>query len=256
MELWYRAELGALVRHLRAAGDIIAEGLRSSWPHVGDATSPRLPGLIAEAARKFGNIDGTARRLAGSLVRRSLVAVDERLAREVRGSVGIDITPVLTVHGPISAEMAAAAKANADLITSIPAQYLDEVRDSVAKAFESGLRWESIAERIKEIGDITDGRARLIARDQTSKLNSAFNRVRQTGLGITRYRWSGAMDQRERASHRALEGQVFAWASPPVVDGEASNPGEPINCRCVASPQFDLDAVELNDDPGLEAVAA
>jgi SPP1 gp7 family putative phage head morphogenesis protein len=72
-------------------------------------------------------------------------------------------------------------------------------------------------------------------------MTSSFNQVRQTQVGIEQYTWSGALDARERPSHRAMEGSVERWAAPPEVDGERVHPGQAINCRCVAVPVFNLD---------------
>ena len=75
-------------------------------------------------------------------------------------------------------------------------------------------------------------------------MNAAFNQVRQTGLGIERYQWRGVLDQRERASHIAMEGSVQRWDSPPLVEGENVHPGEAIRCRCSAAALLDLDDVQ------------
>jgi SPP1 gp7 family putative phage head morphogenesis protein len=93
---------------------------------------------------------------------------------------------------------------------------------------------------VEEFG-FARSRAKLIARDQTSKFNGSLNRIRQQQAGITEYRWSTSHDERVRGnpdgkypnarpSHWAREDKVFAWDKPPS-DG---HPGEPINCRCVA----------------------
>jgi len=131
---------------------------------------------------------------------------------------------------------------------------LDRVRAAVEKAFEEGVRWESMARDLRGIGDITDRRARIIARDQTSKLVSSFNEARQTQLGIHEYIWSGALDARERDSHRRMEGQRCRWDAPPSVDGEAVHPGHAILCRCVAQPVISI--VALTAAPEAQAVAA
>lgn len=259
VELWYREQLLRIVGELRQAGEKIAAGIKPSWPHVGDAVSPDVRAEIAAAAEGFGDIELTARRLTQiadrlSFVRRSQAAVDERLSKVVLDSVGVNIKPFLDFDGEIRTAMRAAAEANVALIKTIPEEYFASIRESVESAFASGQRWEEIAARIAEIGKITERRARFIARDQVAKLNSDFSRVRQVQVGIKRYRWRGALDKRERQSHRDLEGEVCRWDSPPIVDGEAVHPGQAVGCRCVPEPEFDLDQVD--EDGGLEAEAA
>jgi SPP1 gp7 family putative phage head morphogenesis protein len=263
-ELFYRRQLALIVSQLRAVTHDVSDELRRDWPaprakdgSAADASGPSITDVLRRAAVHFGDIEGVARRLTDvrnrlSLVRRNLASVDEALIASVRQAVGVDITGALHDGGRVQAEMAKAARENVELITSIPAQHLERVRVAVEKAFADGTRWESMAKELREIGDITDRRARIIARDQTAKMNSAFNQARQTEVGITRYRWSGALDARERASHRALEGTVHRWDSPPMVDGQAAHPGFPIMCRCVAQPVIDV--LSLSVEPA--AVAA
>lgn len=133
-------------------------------------------------------------------------------------------------------QLASAAKAwtetNAALIVSQPAEVAARVQALVAEMVPAGARWETIAKRLVEEEGIAQRRANLIARDQTSKYNADLTRIRQTGCGITHYEWRGTMDARERPSHVALQGMVFAWDKPPPI----GHPGEPIQCRCQAIP--------------------
>jgi SPP1 gp7 family putative phage head morphogenesis protein len=240
-ELWYRGQLRALVGHLRTAGAEILAVIKPQWPQVLDMAPPGLDFLLTSAKLKFGKIGDFAKSRAATAVRKNLDDVDERLAGAVKSSLNIDIRAQLTGEGPVAMEMARAARANIELITSIPEQYFDRLREDITEAWATGQPWASIVDRVQEIGDITDNRAALIARDQTSKLNAAFNGVRQKELGIEKYVWETAQDERVRDSHAELDGQTFRWDSPPNVDGESVNPGEAINCRCVAAPSFDIE---------------
>lgn len=240
-ELWYRAQLGALVGHLREAGAAIMAAIKPQWPQVQDMAPPGLDFLLTTQKLKFGNIGAFAKSRASTVVKKNLDDVDERLAASVRSSLNIDIRAQLTGEGPVALEMARAARANIDLIESIPEQYFDRLREDITEAWATGQPWASIVDRVQEIGDITENRAALIARDQTSKLNAAFNGVRQRELGIEKYEWQTAHDERVRDSHADMDGTIQRWDSPPDVDGETVNPGEAINCRCVAAPQFDIE---------------
>lgn len=248
-ELWYRAALAQIVGALKRAGSDVLHRMRAYWPRpandnrsvVGDERAVGLEGLLNRAASRFGNIKAVAERLAALAARKNLGAVDERLAAELVKAVGVDIRPALSGMGPIATEMEKAARANVALITSIPEQYFDRLRAVIEAGWSGGRRWEEVARDVAEVGDITDNRAALIARDQTSKMNAAFNEVRQTALGIEEYSWSGSLDARERDSHKAMEGKRLRWDSPPTVDDEPVHPGEAINCRCVAIPIVNLD---------------
>jgi SPP1 gp7 family putative phage head morphogenesis protein len=271
-ELWYHAKLAEIVDHLRRAGTAIAESLKNEWavpdiktgdsrrafdvlstitdevtrrPTAHDVDSPPgLPRAMQIANGKFAGIKAVAKRLAKLAVDQNLAEVDDRVAASIKASVGVDLRAALTEHGPIATEMRLATADNVDLITSIPDQYLGRVRDAVVDSWNKGQAWDVLAERIQEIGDVTDRRAELIARDQTGKMNSTFNQVRQTTLGVDKYEWQTAGDERVRTSHRAMNGKTFEWSDPPVVDGERTHPGQAIQCRCVAAPVVDLDEVD------------
>lgn len=250
VEVWYRGELLKIVAECTAAGEDVATALRPRWPAVTDAVPSGLDGILREMAHRFIGIGATAERLTNvadklSLVRRGLTSVDARLIASVRAAVGVDITFLIGGVSTISQGLARAAKANVELIKSIPAQYLDKVRDVVEKAFSTGQRWESVVEAIRHVGQVTKARAKLIARDQVGKMNSDFNRIRQTGLGITHYTWSTAHDERVRRSHAALDGTTQEWNRPPLVDGEAVNPGDAVNCRCAAIPIVNLGEIPV-----------
>jgi SPP1 gp7 family putative phage head morphogenesis protein len=243
----YRVALrNQVVVRCKRMGDDVLHGMRPHWHGMHDAVAPGLDALIAQAASTFGDIEHLADRLARAAAMKTLAGADEQLAKNLERAVGVDISGYLAPDHEIGVALRGAVATNVDLIKSIPTQYIERVKVAVERSFADGARWETLAKEIARIGDVTDRRARLIARDQTSKMNAAFNRVRQTGVGIKSYRWSGALDKRERPSHRGLEGTVHPWASPPIVDGEAANPGEPINCRCVPIPEIDLSELAPN----------
>lgn len=123
---------------------------------------------------------------------------------------------------------------NIKLIRSIPEQYLDSLHGKIVAAVEAGQHPRDLAKVIEATYDIPRNRARLIARDQTSKLQGQLTRERQIDAGIDSYLWRGVLDERERDLHVEREGQQFKWTEPPS-DG---HPGQPIQCRCWAEGVF------------------
>ena len=122
---------------------------------------------------------------------------------------------------------------NAQLIRSLPAQELDQVAQIIERGLQEGSRFHSMTQDIQETFGVTRRRAKLIARDQTSKLNASLTKLRQQELGVEEYIWQTAGDERVRPTHRAHDGKKFRWDQPPKDTG---NPGTDINCRCVAVP--------------------
>jgi SPP1 gp7 family putative phage head morphogenesis protein len=153
------------------------------------------------------------------------------LSRQTSEVLGIDI-----LQGePWLAEMIEEFTGeNVKLITSIPAQYLDQVEQLVGAAALSGTRPETLAKDIGERFGVAESRAILIARDQVSKFAGQTNRVRQQSLGITGYIWRSSGDERTRASHAANDGKSFQWSKPP----RTGHPGQDYQCRCTAEPDF------------------
>lgn len=144
-------------------------------------------------------------------------------------ALGLQPVPLGT---KLAAQRDAWTAANADLIVSQPREVAQRVRDVVREMVPAGSRWETIAKRLAEEEGIAERRAQLIARDQTAKYNADLTRMQQQAVGFSHYEWRGAMDNRERPTHVALEGTVWSWEDPPII----GNPGEPIQCRCVAIP--------------------
>jgi SPP1 gp7 family putative phage head morphogenesis protein len=116
-------------------------------------------------------------------------------------------------------------------------------RQTLGSIFE-GRSNADISKSLREIDGIGRNRARLIARDQASKLNGAMNEFRQRQAGVTHYRWRTIVDGRERDTHRARNGKVYAWSTPPPGTG---HPGTQVNCRCRAI------AVLIDDPADAEA---
>jgi SPP1 gp7 family putative phage head morphogenesis protein len=243
-ELWYKSELLKVVRFIRSTTEAALTPLIKHETFRGDAALPStMAHKLNEMSRKFGGISKTAQRLSRLAVQKNLGAVDDRLIKNIKQAVGVDIRNALTNDG-VHDVIRKATKANIELIASIPDQYFDKLGKALTKNWEAGSRWETLVDTVKAVGDVTESRAKLIARDQTSKMNSAFNQARQTSIGIEKYEWQTAGDERVRESHADMDGQICLWDDPPDVDGEPANPGEPINCRCVAVPFFDLDSME------------
>jgi SPP1 gp7 family putative phage head morphogenesis protein len=243
-ELQYLAGLIPIVEDCRAAGDGIAAGLKPFWPSVHDETAPGADRLLEQAAQQLTNaVSGRADLLARLAARKALQGVDETLAKNLERAVGVDITGYLGADTEIGAALAEAVADNVALIKSIPTEYLEKVGKKVNSYFATGKRWEQLAEEIERIGNVTYNRARAIARDQASKLNSSFNEIRQVSVGIKEYDWSTSNDERVRPTHQAMNGQRCKWSERPSVGGVPLHPGEDYLCRCVAVPVISFDEV-------------
>lgn len=124
---------------------------------------------------------------------------------------------------------------NTGLITKMTNTMKDNIGGKIQRGFRNGERFENIAKEIRKEFKSTRYRAKLIARDQVSKLNGQLTKERQNQAGIDTYFWRTANDERVRPTHNANKGQEFSWDTPPAVTG---HPGHDIQCRCYGEPNF------------------
>lgn len=137
----------------------------------------------------------------------------------------------------------AAVSQNVSLIKSIPEQYFNQVENIVLGNMRQGMRSSYIVKELSKQYGIRERHARLIARDQTTKINGELTRVNQLDQGLEYFQWVTSKDERVRHSHvKAAQEDVgygkgiYKWSDLPIVDGQPSYPGSAIQCRCFAKP--------------------
>lgn len=192
--------------------------------------------IIAGIKIKFGelvtktNIERDAQDMATSVDNRNAQIFDMQV-KQVTGVSPFRSEPWL--QGTLSNSVSQ----NVSLITTLHEDYFKDIEFETLNGLETGLSTRDIAKRIQKKTGASKNRARLIAQDQVSKLNSNLASRRASDLGVKRFRWSTSSDERVRASHRALNNKIFTYKDGATVDGESHVlPGQPIRCRCVAVP--------------------
>lgn len=203
----------------------------------------RIMMVFERMARAFAGIDRVANRLAAEAVRRQEDVTNRQLATGIAEAMGADRAMAVSFQRVIEGlgvrgKVEAAVVENVDLIKSLPSQYLDKAKGIVMRGASQGKRYEAIASDLVDQLAVSERRAKLIARDQMSKLNASITEAKQTALGIEEYEWVTSGDERVRESHRDNNGKVFKWSNPP---DETGHPGEDINCRCIARPVLRFD---------------
>lgn len=142
------------------------------------------------------------------------------------------------------------ANQNSQLISNMTNNEIERVSGYVQRAIQDGSSHKSLVESIEKSFGITRRHAKLIARDQTSKLNGSLTKLRQEEAGISTYRWQTSQDERVRADHRALSGKLCRWDDPTVYYNEKTKrwekrsriggtnvaPSVDVNCRCIPIP--------------------
>lgn len=140
---------------------------------------------------------------------------------------------------------------NADYIKSLPDELAEIASRRAAENALSGRRASDIIPEIMEMyPGLAKSHARLIARTETSKAQSALTRTRAESIGINWYEWKTSEDSRVRSSHRHMDGVLIRFDNPPAPEtliGMKSqghyNAGDIYNCRCYAAPLTEIDDV-------------
>lgn len=120
---------------------------------------------------------------------------------------------------------------NVKLIKGINDDQIKKIETLLLRADRNLMEPGDLRKTIQQIMGSTVKRATLIARDQSLKLNGQLDRLKQTNAGVDRYVWRTSRDERVRPEHRAREGKVYSW-------NEHPQPGEEVQCRCSAEPDF------------------
>lgn len=239
-ELWYRNELLALVRKFRQAvesEDFFANEVNLNDGKFNDDASKDFDAdRFLKAAEKLSkaDIDSVAKKIAQGLLIRGNAQNIQEVEKDLKRQTRVDLQGYLNNSGKVAEKLEQLTTANVQLIKSIHSQYLDKIQAAVMQAQVKGTLTKDLAKQIQEIGGVTEKRAKLIARDQSAKINASLTRARHEEMGIKQYIWSTSGDERVRDSHAENDGKIFSYDDPPAT----GNPGDQINCRCVAIPYF------------------
>lgn len=201
----------------------------------------------------LGSVLQTIRNLVGPLVEaarymlRRLFRVEsvrhgKKWIEQVNSAIGVDLS-VIVSQADIEPLIELAVQKNVALITGLTADVQKRVEIALIDMITAGKSNAQMAEALDEAFRFGRKRAELIARDQAAKFNGNLNRIQHQRIGVTKYVWWTMQDERVRGnpdgkyprarpSHWDRHGKTFRYADAPS-DG---NPGEPINCRCIARP--------------------
>lgn len=157
-----------------------------------------------------------------------------------KGAKGIIVTPEFTPE--MLKNLAEKYSYNMNLyIKGWTEKSIVRLRDRVLINTFNGNRAQSLVKGIEHDFQVSLNKAKFLARQETSLLMSQYREERYKSAGVQKYRWLTAGDVRVRGYHKRLNGKIFTWDNPPVVDatGHRAHPGQDYNCRCIAVPIVD-----------------
>jgi SPP1 gp7 family putative phage head morphogenesis protein len=199
--------------------------------------------------------DDVMPRWSGAIDDKTKIAMNHALGK----SLGIDVS-VLYDQKKISDVLTMGGMEASQLIRTIPGEYLGQVARAVNNNFKGTPLPDgrTLIQQITHLSGVSENRAKIIARDQTSKLQGILTQVRQESIGIDTYIWRNSKDQRVvgnpsgkypkgnaiHMNHWVREGKKYKWSDPPA-DG---HPGQAILCRCWAEAVLDLKSILKNTE--------
>lgn len=256
---FYRGQLLNLLKDMSSdiKSELIPAVKNANRNYIADAWFDPILDIIERLAAKWGGqtMQSQFERMAKRSIRMSDAANSKQFVKSINRSVGIDLSGMLRSE-KLEDYISISIRNNVNLIKSIPTQYFEglsqQIENNIRQGFtpsqlEADIRKMINVRAFKPSGDPSTvaekiaNRAKLIARDQTAKLNGDLTRIRQEDAGITHFKWVTSKDERvgddhEQASKRKTKFGIgiYSWkeGAPEGFPGNADRP----NCRCTATP--------------------
>ena len=237
-EVKYRRQLTGLATSLKDDANrlIIPILIQLESLYTKDGYASTLEEAFDNLRKGYIGINTQAKIASSAFVNNVDNANKTRFYKSIESAIGVDLESIVQDEG-LQDILVATTRDNVSLIKSIPEEYFKKIENIVFSGTIQGGSAKSMIQQIQELNKSTTKRARLIARDQSSKINSALSQQRQQNLGVEEYIWVTADDGRVRETHKQNNGKRFRWDDPPKKTG---HPGNDIQCRCVARPIINI----------------
>lgn len=118
-------------------------------------------------------------------------------------------------------------------------ELLPEMRRKIQELVLRGYRTDKVQELLQKEYGIMARKAKFLAQNETTIMLSEYKKVTYKEMGFDKFIWRTITDGRERELHKALNGTVWSYDNPPVIDertGQRGLPGQTYNCRCEQIP--------------------
>lgn len=203
---------------------------------VPDGAGANVAALVDTLAR-YADLLGPWANAAASVMIADVDRRDRQMWRRNSGELGRGIRYEIE-RAPTGAAMAALQAEQVTLIKSLPLEAAKRVHELAVNAIPTGARASSFVADVLATGHVTEGRARMIARTETSRASSNLMQARAQYAGSDGYVWRTSGDFDVRESHAGMEGKYVRWSQPPTLDNLKGHAGCLPNCRCFSEPIF------------------
>lgn len=240
-EIKYRKQLLAIVVKVRASARKIIFPVLKDYEHeyVADTYVNEVEKAFIELRKSYAELTKTSKAIAKEFV----TGVDkdnrQKFFSAINESMGVNLQKIVKKEG-LEGVISASVKNNTIAVDDLVKEYTNKLEKLVYSGTIKGTPAGGLIQQIMELGEGSVKKAKFIARTQTASINAAITKARQQNLGIVEYVWLTAKDgDRVRQTHRNNHNKTFRWDKPPAT----GHPGEDYNCRCVAKPVINLEAL-------------
>lgn len=232
------------MKPVKATERAYMQALRKVAKHVGglielyaeDGVIKNPSAMQAALVRYSKELEPFAERVAAKMIAATAKSVDRQIKSQNASAYKKMQSYLKSAAGRVALDL---QREQVGLITSLPIDAGIRAQSLAMEAVIGGRRPDEVAAEIARTGKVTESRAMLIARTESSKASAVITQSRAQSIGVTHYIWRTAGDSDVRESHFAMDGKVVAYDDPPDLDGMTGNAGEFPNCRCYAEPILD-----------------
>lgn len=228
-----------LIDMVNAAEDAALTGLRARTDSLHDGIE-----LLAAIRAAIGPALSRARSLVGGIAREINKFNKKQMRKVISKVLPVDIY----ASEPWLVTELRAFEVEADgVLEEFSASTLARIQKIVFAEHRKGESIAVISNVLREKLAMQRRKALLVARAHVAAFNGRITHLRQESIGIKKYVWRNARDERVRGNpaglypdakhnHWEKEGKVFRWDKPPRGTG---HPGSDYLCRCYAEPVLD-----------------
>lgn len=257
-EIYYRKQLNSIIDQLitYTLHRLKPENLTDAVEDTAESYVNSFVDILKELT--LINLDNVSKVVANRYIEQMAGYNREQVQKIYKNAFGIDLGGMLS-NESIKSVIDVSIQSNIDLISSIRTDFINDISSHVFASFKKGGNYNDLAKIIYERGGVTKNRAKFIARDQSAKINADLTEAREKALGNDLYYWQGANDERERHSHRVLNGKLCkysdstvysddggkTWLKRSKIGGYEGKVGTDYNCRCASRPYINLKDYDL-----------
>lgn len=245
-------------KHYKEAADAIKKEIADLYEQHGELTNAtmnkynRLRTLEDKLIDTTNLVYQANRKEINATLRQAFLRTSKELISVVNDETGRTLQPI--VKGKRVTEVINSKVQNLswrDRMGKHQGDVLYDLKKEIGAGIEKGETYAEVAKRIQKQFDVSESRAKTIARNETARVKSASEQetmdgVSKAGVKMTKT-WNNVLDERSREQHVDMNGATIPYddlfelpsgasAKLPRLSGNSS---DDINCRCFASYGFE-----------------